>query len=254
MLSGYGKVDLTGTLDVCGQVVANGQGVDRTLNLTAFGSIQNSTDSTAGGPSPGWYAEDHGRLVLRLQASKGGGALNWGEDPADPLLNMVNAVRLSQIQTPDNVQPVQLSLLAPDRGDLPSLSTLDGVPIGLWEVDPSLAEINSADLTIRYNDAAVLALGDSESQLSLWTLSDGSWRSVDPASVVLDTTDHLISGVAQDFQYFAVTAPAGNGSDIANLIAVPNNQIAPATESVPEPVGLGAIALLGGFLARRRRR
>jgi MYXO-CTERM domain-containing protein len=254
MLSGYGKVDMTGTLDVCGQVVANGQGTDRTLNLTSFGAILDSDDSAPGGAAPGWYAQDHGRLVLRLQPSQNGTSLEWGEDPADPTLNMVNAVRLSEIETAGNQQPVQLSLLAADRDDIPSLSTLDGVPVGLWEIDPSLEEIDSAELTIRYNDAAVLALGDSESELSLWTLGDGSWEPVDPSGVTLDTEDHTISGVAEDFQYFAVAAPVGNGADISNLIAVPNNQFAPTTGQVPEPVGLGTLALLAGLLGRRRRR
>jgi RNA polymerase sigma factor (sigma-70 family) len=254
LLSGYGQVDLTGTLDVCGQVVANGQGIDRTLNLTSFQSIRDGTGSSENTPPMGWYAENHGRLSLRLQSSKTDSSLTWGEDPTDASLQLVNAVRMSQIQSAGDKTPSQLSLMSTDRQDVPSFSTLMGTPIGLWEVDPSIGDIASAQLTIHYDDAAIIALADTDSSVQLWTLGSGSWQTVDPASLVVNTSDNMISGLGQDFNYFAVTVPPGNGTDISNLIAVPQSQMAPSIDSVPEPVGMTAIVLTAGLLARRRRR
>jgi RNA polymerase sigma factor (sigma-70 family) len=283
VLRGWGTAATGGVLEVCGKVVADGQGVDRTLNLDSFQTIQSAattpsvisadsnsatatfnignamtTTPTVVAAGAGFYAAHHGRLTLPLQASPDGKTLTWGEDPAKSKLDLVNSVRLeptdvaSDLSNNSHRLPKVLALLSPDREDAPTLAGMVGVPVGLWQVDPAAGYIEDADLTVRYNDSLVNSLGASESSVQLWTFDDGMWSSVDPLTVSLDTTDHVISGEAKDFSYFAVAVPPAAGVDASQMVASPAAEVAPG---VPEPVGTGLI-LLGGsaMLLRRRRR
>jgi RNA polymerase sigma factor (sigma-70 family) len=244
VLRGWGKINRTGTLDVSGKVVADGGGVDRTLDLSSFQTVCSDVQNSSLGGTNGWYARDHGRLVLPLKAAANGSSLTWGEDPNQPVLSLVNSVRLIPKGSDD--PPTQLSLLAIDRQDVPSLTGLDGLPIGLWKVDA--AGVSSALVSVRYDDVLVDSLGISESAVQLWTYGDGDWLTVAPATFALDTADHLVSGSASDFSYFAVAVP-WNG-DVEQMIATAGNERAP---SVPEPTGLIVLALAGELLVRRRR-
>jgi len=188
-------------------------------------------------------------LALPLQVSTDHKDLVWGEDPADPVLDLVNSVRLQP--TTDEPAPGQLALLSLDRQDVPDVAGLTGVPVGLWQVDPSASPLSAADLTVRYNDTLINHLGASESSVTLWSYSGDAWQAVDPNSVTLDTSDHLITGVASDFSYFAVTVPPADGVDAAMILAQP---MATAAPSVPEPASLGIVTLGATFLLRRRRR
>jgi RNA polymerase sigma factor (sigma-70 family) len=253
MISGYGTINLTGCIDVDGKVVANGQGIDRTLNLSSFTAITKDISNSSAGGTNGWYAVDHGRLTLSLQRSVDGSSLVWGEDPNAPMLDLVNSVRLSGL-SPTTSNLTELSLLSPDRNDVPDLLGINGAPVGIWQVDPAAGEIASADLCVRYNDTLVDELGASESQVSLWTLSTitDDWQQVNPSTFSLDTADHTVSGYAQDFNYFAVAVPPAPGQDVAYLIANPSGEIA-GGQTVPEPIGIIWLATAGALLGRRRR-
>jgi hypothetical protein len=274
VLRGWGTAATGGTLEVCGKVVADGQGVDRTLDLRSFQTIQSdaTTPSIAAASSggvvtpaivatatagAGFYAAHHGRLTLPLESSTDGKTLTWGEDPSKSKLDLVNSVRLQSIDLASDSSndvhqlPKVLALLSPDREDAPTLAGMVGVPVGLWQVDPATGYIEDADLTVRYNDSLVSSLGASESSVQLWTFDDGTWSSVDPLTVSLDTTDHVISGEGKDFSYFAVAVPPSGGVDAMQMVASPAAEPAPG---VPEPVGTGLVLLAGSAMLLRRRR
>jgi RNA polymerase sigma factor (sigma-70 family) len=283
VLRGWGTAATGGTLEVCGKVVADGQGVDRTLNLDSFHTIETdtatpsitvgdssasvsasfdignstTTTTTAVVPGAGFYAAHHGRLTLPLQASADGKTLTWGEEPSKSKLDLVNSVRLQSVNVDStslsgaHELPKVLALLSPDREDAPTLAGMIGVPVGLWQVDPAAGYIENADLTVRYNDSLVSSLGASESSVQLWTFGDGTWSSVDPLTVSLDTTDHVISGEAKDFSYFAVAVAPAGGVDAMQMVASPAAEPVPG---VPEPAASSLLILSGAGLLLRRRR
>ncbi len=51
LLRGWGTIQKTGTLQVNGQIVADGSGVDRTLNLSAFSAVETASIGTGLAPS-----------------------------------------------------------------------------------------------------------------------------------------------------------------------------------------------------------
>lgn len=255
VLRGYGRIARTGTFDANGKIIADGGGIDRSLDLTSFNEVECSQPNPTNGEN-GWYAVDHGRLDMKLQGEPRSSVLTWGDSPDDPALTLVNSVRL-QLTTPDAVRPGELSLLALDRDDLPSLIGMIGTPIGLWEVD-SPTVVAAADVTVRYDDAALEQLGASEYATRLWFYTDDRWRLAAPASFHLDVKNHLLSGEGGDFSYFAVTAPGlspytGNVfADNDDVSATALSQLSLSTTALPEPSGLLALATLG--LGYRRRR
>jgi RNA polymerase sigma factor (sigma-70 family) len=340
-LRGWGIIDRTGILQINGRVVADGQGVDRTLNLTTFTSVQtpvstitsavntvsastyaasapvisavsasdpsvasvtsatkllsNPPAASAGStsfaqnasampdapvPSPtqgistqlygnGWYAINHGRLALPLiPSSTDPTTLTWGDNPDSSTLSLVNSVRVALMTDPATGQtadaPNSISLLSTDRTDVPDMSQMNGVAIGLWQVDPKGSDIAAADLTVCYNAFLADELGAAPSSLQLWTYSDtsDSWQSVAPSSYSLDTADNTVSGYATDISYFAVSVDPAIGDNVNDLLASHLSQFSGeptpgggSAHSVPEPmIGLPLLIAGTALLGRRRRR
>ncbi len=366
-LRGYGTITRTGSLTINpnGMVIADGSGVDRTLNLRSITSIVDASSSTASSnptlasvntatsnavnsansssaasgsgasntansnrplpgngsstlsglsgtttyaqnaaaanltamtesPTPtlnpnggsafpssvdtaGWYAVNHGRLSLSLESGSDKSVFTWGEDPASTRLNLVNSVRLNlegqtagASGTADASAPTALSLLASDRSDVPDLSQMFGVPIGIWEVDPSSGSLTDASISICYDGLLADELGASPSSIDLWTLGGpgSTWQPVDPSTLLVDTSDDLISGYAPDVSYFAVAVTPAPGTDVSQLVAHHLSQVgskptpfftsaltAPvaAPEVVPEPTTLMPLLAGAALLSRRRR-
>jgi hypothetical protein len=227
-------------------------------------------------PTDGWYAVNRGRLCLGLeQSATDSSVFTWGDAPNSSVLTLTNSVRIklnsdsAEAAGATDPSALQLSLLAPDRSDIPNLSEITGATIGIWQVDDSTTSgvgmIGDADLTICYDSLLANAFGATQNSVELWTFNapDDTWSEVDPATFALDTVDHLVYGSAQDFSYFAVSAPPAPD---ANVLFVRANQLAsisdpagdssqpPAgTQVVPEPTGLALLALGAGLLGRRRR-
>jgi hypothetical protein len=260
VLSGWGTVPGTGTLDINGnKVVADGDGVDRTLNLSTLSITDIATNTPS--QTAGFYATNHGRLTLSLQPVATGGALVWGEDPSNPTLDLVNSVRLKPLPSPSSSDaqssdPTELSLVSPDRQDLPSLSGINGQPIGIWQVDSSTdstGEIACADLTVHYDASLAASLGADNTDVRLWAYGASTWAPAVASSA--DTSDDLITGVASNFDYFAVTVPEPTAAVVSEFAALPSEQVIPGdVPTVPEPVGLGLLATGALLLGRRRRR
>ena len=119
-------------------------------------------------------------------------------------------------------------LLALGRPDIPTLPAGHNF-IGVWSFDSHDLEFTGVDLAVRYDDALAQAKGLSESVLKLWKYEGGEWVRISDDSFRRYAAINVISGYAgADLTYFAVSAP--------------------------EPTCLGALALGGWMLMRRRAR
>jgi RNA polymerase sigma factor (sigma-70 family) len=207
VLRGTGRINLHGFFDHNGRVIADGYGSDRTLEFTGFRYVGNSYDNPTHGGTNGWFAQNHGQLVLpNLRIHAGTGTYTWGEDPTDPTIDLVNSVRLT-IHDAARDGPVQISLLSKDRSDVPALPTGHNF-IGIWKFEDTGVAHGAVDLLVRYDDGLAAQLGLNENNLKLWRYSDGQWVRIIDASFFRDTELNLIGGTATEpFSYFAVSAP-----------------------------------------------
>ena len=217
-LVGWGTVDATGTLTNNGQVGADGHRQQRTLDLTHFSAINNTIENPAEGGTSGWFARRKGELALPgVRVLGGDGTYTWGEDPLDPVIDLVNSVRFG-IDNAEHGGDVFISLLSPLRDDIPTLPAGHKF-IGVWKFDGSrLGGFDGVDLQVRYDDAMAADLGMSENLLKLWRYDDaiGQWQRINDDSFYRDTVSHLISGrSAGSLDYFAVSAPEPGVSVLA---------------------------------------
>jgi RNA polymerase sigma factor (sigma-70 family) len=221
---GYGQVGLSGQFIQNGMVIADGSGKTRVLDFATISSVTNSIENSADGGTNGFYARNGGRLVLPAIPVTAEGTFTWGEDPLDPVLDLVNSARL----VPHNVtQPgmLRISLVDPQSTDVPNLP--DGIEaLSVWTLD-STAEFGSIDLMIRYDDVEAAMWGMTETDLTLWVY-EGSWRPIQ-GQLTRDLANHLLGGTATNPTFFAA-AP------------------------IPEPAAIALAAIAAGTLLRRRRR
>jgi RNA polymerase sigma factor (sigma-70 family) len=207
VLSGYGAPGVNGELNQNGQVVADGRGADRTLDLSAVARVANTIDNPAVGGTNGWYAVNRGKLVLPpVHGAPEQSVFTWGEDPNDPVLDLVNSVRVG-VGAGTATTGVNLALLSPGRSDVPAGLATGGV-IGVWSMDVDGGTADAVDLSVRYDDAAVRALGGREGTLQLWAFENG-WRRIPAAE--LDLTNHIISSTITSPTYVAVIVPEPSG-------------------------------------------
>jgi hypothetical protein len=206
-LRGWGTVGLTGTLSNNGQVIADGYGENRTLDLSSFGSVRNDYFNTT---TRGWFAVNKGRLELPAIGVKSGtDSYTWGGAADDPSGSLVNSVRLSfhEVQA-DGL--VNIALLALDRDEVPTLPTGHHF-IGVWSYEGGgIDAAGGTDLLVRYDDALARELQLDENVLKLWKFQDGQWLRLDhEQTFVRDPSLHTLF-VHTDLEgasFFAVSAP-----------------------------------------------
>lgn len=234
---GWGKVSLRGVLDQNGQVIADGQGVDRDLDLSSFSRITNQLDNSPFGERNGWFATNGGRLVLPAQYVRSGNStVTFGESQGDPSLDLVNSVRLT-LEEVSKPGFAKVSIVSADRADVPDAP--EGVSFAaIWQTDLSDIVAESVQLTARYDDA-----NEAAAVMQLWAF-DGRWVQVGNGSVTRDPSRHMISGVLSPAQFVAVGA-SGHFAPMS----IPSTPGA----AVPEPGAIGLFALAGLMLKRRRR-
>ncbi|OPZ31351.1 MAG: hypothetical protein BWZ02_00247 [Lentisphaerae bacterium ADurb.BinA184] len=237
--TGHGTVGLTGTLRNNGYVIANGYGADRDLDLTAFTAVTNTIDNNEyklsadnnfyyGKGGTGWFAVDGGRLVLpAISVAAGAGAYNWGENPADTDIDLVNSLRIAftDVAAPGNLSA---SLLATDRGELARTA---GNLLAVWDLSAAGLQFGTADIVFRYDDALATSLGLTETALRLYHLDGNAWVDV-TSGVDLSKKQISAAGIGA-FSLFAI------GTDVV---------------VIPEPASALILALAGVSLAGRRRR
>jgi hypothetical protein len=206
LLRGTGLFHLRGFFDHNGRVIADGYGQDRTLEFSGFKYVGNTFDNPSVGGTNGWFARDHGQLVLpNLRVRRGTGTYTWGEDPTDPTIDLVNSVRVT-IHDAAKDGPVRISLLSQDRGDVPSLPQ-GHTFIGVWKFEDGGLEHGPVDLLARYDDTLAEQLGIDENFLKLWAFADGAWYRINDGTFTRDVALNLIGGRAEGLEYFAVSAP-----------------------------------------------
>ncbi|MCF7854352.1 MAG: hypothetical protein K9N51_06105, partial [Candidatus Pacebacteria bacterium] len=140
-------------IDMNGRVVADGYGNEETLRLN-FG-VTNTVDNTT---DKGWYAVNGGKLLLPdITVAAGDSQRNWGEPDTDTTIDMINSLRM-EFTDVGTSGPLTISLLAPDRSDVPTApAALRGGPvIGVWDIaDNGSFDFGggSVDLTFRYDNS-----------------------------------------------------------------------------------------------------
>ncbi|MDD4019833.1 MAG: hypothetical protein PHV28_18035, partial [Kiritimatiellae bacterium] len=159
---GWGVCELTSYLQNSGVVIADGYGTDRDLDFSAMSSVLNSFANTS---TNGWYARDHGRLLLPPIAA--GNPVCWGDTTTQDL---VNSVKLELTGTGS----VTGALLAADHTLVnPDLYK----PIGVWEF-AAASSVTGGKLTFLYDAAQLAAMEIDESRLRVWRHSGASWVNV----------------------------------------------------------------------------
>jgi hypothetical protein len=234
-LKGFGDVRITGPIIQNGRVVAqNGE-----LDLSTASNVTSTIENPASGGEHGWYAERGGSVVLPpVPVTASDADAVWGEDPNDPVPDLVNSVRVTMHGV---TQPGEalISLLAEDHGEVPTIPS-DEQFIGIWEFDRRSLEFASGQLTIRYDDSLLRDIGGDELALQIW-IYDGAWTMVPGPLTITDPLQNFIGGqIDGDTQFFAVSM---------------TDLYIPGGISVPEPSSaLLAAAFAGARLLRRRRR
>jgi hypothetical protein len=177
MLRGWGTFDLGGASSSIasrlfndGVVKADGYGMDRDLDLSQFNHVEIYDDENTNTGTNGWYAVNHGRLLLpSIAVVAGNGSYNWGEDAYFDETYMVNSLRINF--TDVAAGNFVAALLAEDRSDV---AAHDGLAfLAVWQMD-QLAFAN-ANIAFRFDDTMAASLGIDESLLNVYKLVNGAW-------------------------------------------------------------------------------
>ena len=213
-----------------GQIIADGYGVDRSLIFLGYASVTNTLDNEGARGANGWYARNNGRLTLpKISTAAGTGTYTWGENPADPTIDLVNSVRFT-LHDAISAGKVDIALLDKHRADVPELPK-GHTFVGVWSIDTGMSRPQGGvDLTVRYDDGLARQLGLNEGVLKIWRYADNEWVRMDhDAAFLRDSAHHILSvHTPADFTYFAVSAP--------------------------EPGAVALVLVAGGALLLRRRR
>ena len=181
---GYGTVNIGARPIVMrGKVVADGEGIDRTLNLSSFTiGVTNPVDNVS---DKGWYATSHGKLVLPNVAVNAAttNIYNWGESQDDTTIDLVNSARFvftglsGSGSLTGSVVAVDSSVANPS-GDR---------KISVHEFGLSGPSFTKCTLTIRYDGSVAPGL-ENKMVMARWT--GANWAKV---ATTVDTTNHWIT-------------------------------------------------------------
>lgn len=164
------------------QVMADGYGTDRTLDLSAA-TLNAKNGAFTYTSTNGWFAQNHGALRLPNIAFSGSNSACWGDITADQKL--VNSVKF---QYTGGAGALSGSLLATNHA---SVAAGLSKPIAVW--DFSNATYSACTVTIRYNDLAAQALGAPENNLKVYQRVSGVWSNITSG---IDTNANTITANA----------------------------------------------------------
>ncbi len=200
--------DYDGMIVNNGQVIANGFGTDRTLDLTGVVNGVDNYIENGTAESNGWYAENQGKLSLTpLAVTDGASSVNWGEADGDTTIDLVNSARLTfSDATAGNVTGSLLSTDRTTESVLDFSSEFDLVT-AVWEFSGLAAAQGTGNLDIQFRYDAE-NLGDhTESDLLLWQNDGSGWYEV---TSTLSESDNILSAssltTSGDNTYFAIGA------------------------------------------------
>jgi hypothetical protein len=204
---------LTGEVENNGRIIADGFGNDDlVLDMSGVSSILNGLDNFVDENNPnadcGWFAQDHGKLVLpSIPVANADVGYNWGEPQNDSVIDLVNSLRITPTTLRGSGGDLQVALLDRDRDEPldaqgpiwdPQASTCCQV-LGVWEFSGATSSspipFSQADLVIRYDHSRYCA---TDAPLVPGKFIAGTWKVVDWCGATVDTTNHWFTktGVA----------------------------------------------------------
>ncbi|HMO26168.1 MAG TPA: PEP-CTERM sorting domain-containing protein, partial [Tepidisphaeraceae bacterium] len=258
VVHGWGKVSLTGPLVLNGKIIADGLGQPQSLDFTSAEAVVNTIDN-APDQSNGWYARGNAILRLPPLLVKGDGAYTFGENDTDPVLDLVNSARLN-LKGVTTEGAMLMSLVAPDRFDLPRIDDTEDDVLSAWHLDRGEVRFAAADVSFRFDHVALALRGSDASDLMLWVFNDAQWTAIDPTLLRIDADLSLLSAPIDGmFSYIALTAPGALPTvDLPSRFkSLESVGLEPAGSVeitvVPEPGAAMLIAGLAGMLLTRRR-
>jgi len=201
---GFGNVELTDYFYMDGRVIGDGYGADKTLDFSTLNrQIQTVTQNPTNGIN-GWYAQNHGKVVLPAYGPIDSGTVrNWGENPSDSTIDLVNSARVT-FNNINNGGSFVGALLAPDRTDI-NVSALDDV-IAVWDFSGVDVGSGNVDIEFRYDHNAITNNGYAiEEQLKIFHYTSGKWSDV---TTSIDMINKLITvDAAPSLGLFAAVVP-----------------------------------------------
>ena len=181
------------TLYNAGQVIADGYGTDRSLDLSVMSdatapSVDGDTNSLENTTDNGWYAQNHGKLLLPdIAIAAGDSSYNWGEAQADAVIDMVNSAKIDFTGLSGS-GTFSADLLALDRADVQA-APAGNTFLSYYDLATSGVSYTDFDLTFRYDDSEVA----DANMLRIYHYVGGEWVTL---ATSLDATNKLVS--AQD--------------------------------------------------------
>jgi RNA polymerase sigma-70 factor (ECF subfamily) len=250
VVQGWGSIDTGGELLNNGQVIADGHGHSRSLNLAAFDSVS-STYAASTAPR-GWFVQAGGRVTLPpLSIEPGTNTYTWGDRNDTPALDLINSLRL-RVHDQPTATSVSISLRTIAQNDpldiaLPGRTSI----VGLWQLDHASAfEPSAIDVIVRYNAAATDGMVPGEESLQMFAYDQGEWHIADNLS--RDQWNDFVAGQFNGaFDYLAVGVP---WDPAAIAMSSSSPVFLEGVTPTPEPAGI-LIGLAGGawILFKRRR-
>ena len=217
-----------------GQVIADGEGIERDLNMAMIKTVgASNVENLNGCGTNGWFAVNKGRLIYpRAQNCSGSSHPTIGDYPNRTSPTVMNSFRYTINTKPDGTYYNFAELYAPDRTDIPPglpLYSLHDVVAGVWRFglssvsntddDPTPASFGGMRLTFRYDWRGM----DAENQ-SLYVYrhdgsANGSWTRVGKAEISSTantvTTDAFdASSETWNAGWFAVVAQRPSGMTV----------------------------------------
>ena len=208
-----------------GKVVADGEGVERDLNLNLIAVVNNTINYGPEGDN-GWYATNKGRILFPRTSQTFTGGKNYclGDLNVKTNPDMVNSVGFA-FTTGFNAM-VRGGFCDAARNDIPAGLPQHLRPVGVWFIGAFKERVSMADkisfdfvsLTFRYDQAQLRAI---DTQLRLYRYDGTAWVKVGEG---LPGGDHLISTTAPlppvaygdyNMGWFALMAAGNNGTLIS---------------------------------------
>lgn len=177
-----------------GQIVGDGEGEERLLDLTPVINIKNEVTNPADGTT-GWYAVNKGAVHYpRIWFGAGTATHCFGTDKTAEDPDFVNSMKFTV--TTSTVGHFRGGLYATDRTDL----SLDKLPphrgvVNVWKlgvfdstVDGNPVPFSGLSLKIRYDQMKVSATD----KLALYRYANGTWTKVGTTTVAESAATHMI--------------------------------------------------------------